>query len=65
GVASLILGYDPVVERQRQSLAKDSRESFQRLSPVEHEAYEHIHQEHLRRAEESKADPPDNTGQDA
>jgi hypothetical protein len=55
GVASLIIGHDPVLERQRRKLAKESRENYERLSPVEHEVFEHLHQEHLRRADGSEA----------
>ena len=39
GIASWILGYDPVEERQRRKFAKESEENFQRLSPLEHEVY--------------------------
>jgi hypothetical protein len=55
GVASLILGHDPVVERQRQRLAKESHEDYERLSHTEHEVYEQLHQRHLRRADEPDA----------
>jgi hypothetical protein len=44
GIASLILGYDPVAERQRQKLAKESQENFKRLSPLERETYENLHE---------------------
>ena len=62
GLATLIIGHDPVLERQRRKLAKESRENYERLSPVEHETYERLHQEHLRRLDGSQAavsDDPD------
>jgi hypothetical protein len=66
GLASLILGHDPVVERQRQKLAKESRESYERLSHLEHEAYDQLHQKHLRLADGSEAAQQDrpSEGQD-
>ena len=59
GLASLILGYDPVAERQRKRLAKESRENYERWSGREHEAFDHIHQEHLRRLAEEEAGSPE------
>jgi len=46
GVASVMLGYDPVAERQRQKVAKESEENLERLSPLEREAYEKLHARH-------------------
>jgi hypothetical protein len=42
GIASLLLGHDPVAEGQRHNLAKESQESFRRLMPLEHEAYKKL-----------------------
>jgi len=46
GIASWILGYDPVLERQRRRLAAESEENFIRLSPVERETFENLHRRH-------------------
>ena len=46
GIASMILGYDPVAERHRRKMAKESQESFERLASLEHEAYDNLQARH-------------------
>ena len=42
GIASLILGYDPVAERYRRKIAEESSENYERLSKLEEQAYDNL-----------------------
>ena len=51
GLASLVLGYDPVTERHRRKMAEESQENFKRLSAAERQAYDNL------RAKKASSEP--------
>jgi len=46
-LASLVIGHDPVTERYQRKVAKESQETFDRLSKVERRAYDELRGRHL------------------
>jgi hypothetical protein len=58
GIASLIRGYDPVTARYERKLAKESRENFERLSALEHEAYDNLEAHYHRDKDTGTAEQP-------